>query len=217
MTARIPLAIGLLTAMLAFGASAAHASLSQEVTAGKAVAKRVDAGTATCKTLSTNDFEHLGEYVMERMVGSHAAHQAMNAHMEQTIGAENADRMHQALGRRYAGCSTSGWANGPGMMSGSGGMMGGGYGDSRGLGAMMGSGYAWMRNGAWLHMTRNDWRHAGGYMMGNGWMIGTVSGGPSSGAVVGLALGAFLVLAIVALGLFRRTRRHPPSTPTPAQ
>jgi hypothetical protein len=210
MTARISLVAGLVATMLAFGGSSAYASLSDEVNAGKAVAVSVDAGTASCKNLSTTDFEHLGEYLMDRMVGSRSAHQAMNTRMDAMIGAENTDRMHEALGRRYAGCAPTGSGVGYGMM-------GGGYGGTRGWGAMMGSGYAWMRNGVWQHMTRGDWQRAGGYMMGNGWMIGTASSGWSSGAVIGVVLGALLVGGLAASVLLRRARRQPPSTPTPAQ
>ncbi len=46
------------------------------------------------------------------------------------MGSENADRMHQALGRRYAGCATTGTGFGSGMMGGA--STGGGW------GAMMG-------------------------------------------------------------------------------
>lgn len=38
---------------------------------------------------------------MDRMVGFRATHEAMNARMDAMIGSESADRMHQALGRRY--------------------------------------------------------------------------------------------------------------------
>lgn len=215
MTARIPLVAGLVVTMLAFGVSSAYASLSNEVNAGKAIAARVDAGTATCENLSTADFEQLGEYVMDRMVGSRSAHQAMNARMDAMMGAENADRMHQALGRRYADCTTAGLGAGYGMMGG--GMMGGGYGGTHGWDAMMGSGYAWMRNGAWQHMTRGDWQRVGDHMMGNGWMNGTGSSGWSSGAVIAVVLSALLVGGLTAFALLRRAWRRPPSTPSPAQ
>jgi hypothetical protein len=84
---------------------------------------------------------------MERMVGSRSAHEAMNSRIETMIGAVNADRMHQALGRRYAGCATT--ATGSGMMGGAGmtggaGMMGGAS-TGGGWGAMMGSDLSWMR------------------------------------------------------------------------
>ena len=36
-----------------------------------------------CKTISSSDFEHLGEYVMERMVGSRSVHGAIRPGYEQ--------------------------------------------------------------------------------------------------------------------------------------
>ncbi len=72
MTTRISILVALLASMLAPGAASANASLSKEVNAGRAIAARVDVGTATCTTLTTTDFEHLGEYVMERIRGSRA-------------------------------------------------------------------------------------------------------------------------------------------------
>jgi hypothetical protein len=53
MTTRIPILIALLASLVAFAAAPASASMSDEVNAGRAIAARVDAGTATCTTLST--------------------------------------------------------------------------------------------------------------------------------------------------------------------
>ena len=134
-TSRLSIIVAVFAGILAFGASSALASLSDEVNGGKATAARVDAGTTRCENLSTTDFEHLGEYVMERMIASRSAHEAMNARMEAMIGSESSDRIHEAIGRRYAGCATTG--TGSGMMGGTG-MIGG----TGGWGTMMGSGYA---------------------------------------------------------------------------
>jgi hypothetical protein len=209
MTTRLSILIAVLASMLAFGATSALASLSDEVSAGKTIAARGDAGTATCTNLSTTDFEHLGEYVMERTVGSRSAHQAMNARMDAIMGTENSDRMHQAIGRRYAGCTTTG--TGAGMMGGTG-MMG----TTGGWGAMMGPNYAWMRNGAWQHMTRSDWQRAGNYMMGHGWMMAVGGSGWSTGAVIAVVLGALALGGLAVYALVRRPWRHGPSHPTTA-
>ena len=206
----------LLTVAMAFGllaAAPALASLSDEVAAGQSVAARLHSGQASCQNLSSSDAEHLGEYVMDRMVGSRATHEAMNARMDAMMGATNGDRMHQALGRRYAGCTTTG--SGSGMM-GSGAMMGGGSTGAGGWGAMMGSGYAWMRGGTWRHMSHGDWGNAGASMMGSGWK-GDSGGGWSTAAVIGVVLGALALGGLVAYVLLRRRpwRRHP-SQPTAA-
>jgi len=146
---------------------------------------------------------------MERTVGSRSTHQAMNARMDAIMGIENSDRMHQAIGRRYAGCTTTG--TGSGMM-GSSGMMGGGG----GWGAMMGSGYAWMRNGTWQHMTRADWQRAGDYMMVHGWMMNTAGSGWSTGAVIAVVLGALALGGLAVYAVLRRPWRHGPSDPSTA-
>jgi hypothetical protein len=208
-TPRLSILVAVFASILAFGTSSALASLSDEVNGGKATAARVDAGTASCENLSTTDFEHLGEYVMERMIGSRSAHEAMNARMEPMIGSENSDRMHEAIGRRYAGCATTG--TGSGIMGGTG-MMGG----TGGWGTMMGSAYAWMRNGAWQHMTRDDWQRAGGYMMGQGWMTDSGGGGWSSGAIIAAVLGALAFGGLAVYTLLRRPWRRGPSRPSPA-
>jgi hypothetical protein len=56
-------AVGLPAAAPALGA------LSDVVTAGPAVAARLQSGQTSCQSLSNSDFERLGEYVMDRMVG----------------------------------------------------------------------------------------------------------------------------------------------------
>lgn len=96
----------------------AHASLAGEVQAGQQVAAQVQDGRVTCSGLTASQSEHLGEYVMERMVGSREAHDVMNARMRGTIGVASSERMHAFMGRRYAGCATAGgW---PAMMHASG-------------------------------------------------------------------------------------------------
>lgn len=207
MTSRISILAAVLASALAFGASPALASLTGEVNAGKGVAARVDARTATCKNLSNTDFEHLGEYVMGRIVGSRSAHEAMDARMEAMMGSANADRMHQALGHRYAGCANT--STGYGMMSGSG-MMGA----TGGWGAMTGSGYAWMRNGDWQHLTRAGWQRAGRYMMGNGWMTSAGGSGWSTGAVIALVLGALVLGGVTVFAVLRTPRWRGPSRPS---
>ena len=87
-------------------ASPAFALLSGEVSAGRAVAAQLQSGKVSCDALSDVHFEQLGEYVMDRMVGSRAAHEAMNA------------RMTEAMGPGMMGGSGNG--GGWGMMSGSG-------------------------------------------------------------------------------------------------
>ena len=122
MTVRFSSVLATIFAALLLAAAPALASLADEVAAGQATAGQLQSGKATCKTLASSDFERLGEYVMERMIGSRSTHAALNARMDQMMGSENTDRMHELLGRSYAGCTTGTASTapmGPGMMGGS--------------------------------------------------------------------------------------------------
>jgi hypothetical protein len=135
--------VTLATALAA--AAPASASLSDEVGAGQALAQQLQAGTTSCDRLAPADFEHLGEYVMGRAVGSVQLHEAMNARMRSAMGAENEERMHVLLGQRYAGC---------------------------GAGPMMGAGWQHMSRADWERVS-DQWIGPG--MMrtaGTGWHTG---------------------------------------------
>ena len=93
--------------VVALTAGPAFASLADEVAAGRQVALALRGGKAECSRLATDDFEHLGEYVMERMLGSRSAHAAMNERMASMLGDADSERMHELMGRRYAGCGTA--------------------------------------------------------------------------------------------------------------
>lgn len=101
-------ALFVLILLLVVAASAAAASaatsLAGEVAAGEALSTRLQAGQVGCAELSDDDFNSLGEYVMNRMVGSPARHEALNARMAAVMGADSEARMHALMGQRYAGC-----------------------------------------------------------------------------------------------------------------
>ena len=205
MTVRGSLIFALIAAVLAVVAAPALASLADEVAAGREVAQRLQAGATSCNKLSDADFEHLGEYVMEHMLGSRAAHQAMNDRMTAMMGDANTERMHELMGRRYAGCGTQG--AGAGMMGP--GMMGGGSGAASGggWGAMMASGdFAWMRDGAWRHMSRTDWQRLANSWMGPGMMSRT--DGWSTGAVLAVVLGGLALGGLAMYAVLRRPWRR---------
>ena len=210
MTRQITFVTVIAACAVALSAGPALASLSDEVAAGRQVAHELRSGEAECSRLAADDFEHLGEYAMERMLGSRSAHEAMNERMASMLGDANSERMHELMGRRYAGCGT---AAAGGAMMGSGGMMAGG-----GWGAMMRSqDLAWMRTGAWRHMSRADWQRTGASWMGPGMMFRT-DHGLSSAAVVALVLGALAVGGIAVYALLQRPwRRDHPRGPAAIQ
>lgn len=215
MFARGSLLLVVAAVLLAGSVTPAFAALGDEVAAGAAIAKQLQVHTTTCSKLSDTDFEHLGEYVMERTVGSHAAHAAMNQRMASMMGTSAEERMHQLMGRRYADCGVAG-AGAGGMMGGA--MMGGG-GVAAGAGgaAMMSSGdLGWMRNGNWQHMNRAQWRDVQRSWMGNA-MMNNGRHGWSVGGVLAVVVGTVLLGGLLAFLAVRRPwKPRPPSTPAAA-
>ena len=203
MTRHLVFVAVLAACVVAVTAGPAFASLADEVAAGRQVAQELRGGKAVCSRLATDDFEHLGEYAMERMLGSRSAHAAMNERMASMLGDANSERMHELMGRRYAGCDA---AAAGGAMMGTGMMAGPGW------AAMMRShDFAWMRTGAWRHMSRADWQRTGASWMGPGMMSRSDHGWSNDAAVVALVLGALSVsvLALYTVLLRPWRRRHP--------
>jgi hypothetical protein len=201
--------IAALLAMLLLVPAAASAARVDEQREGQDLIAQLQAGTKTCKDLSAEDFDHIGEYVMFRALGSTSPLQATNDRMTLMLGEQAETRTHQLLGARYAGCPTDETGIGSGSMMG-GGMTGGYYKDG-GWGAMMqSSDWSWMMGGSWQHMTRQDWnqlesRLVGTTMMGN-------SAGWSAVAIIGITLaGAIVVLLAILVLTHRWPFRRPPA------
>ena len=210
MFGRVSLLLVVAAALLAGAVTPAFGALGDEVGAGGAIAKQLQAHTISCSKLSDTDFEHLGEYVMERTIGSRAAHAAMNQRMASIMGTSAEESMHQLMGRRYAGCGVAG--------AGAGGMMaGGGMAAGAGGTAMMSSGdLSWMRNANWQHMNRAQWREVQRAWMGSA-MMNSGHHGWSVAGVLAVVSGAVLLAGLVAFLAVRRPRRpRPPSTPAAA-
>lgn len=118
----------------------AGAQLNAEVNRGRAVAENIRSGDQSCASLSDENFELMGEYAMDRSIDNSSSHEAMNRRMVLMMGREGEQRMHTALGYRYANCPgapkygwmgpvggmmgryspTSNTSVGPGMMGGNG-------------------------------------------------------------------------------------------------
>jgi Short C-terminal domain len=132
---------------LAVAPALARASTAQEEARGAKLVREIESGKLRCEQAGGDDFELIGEYAMGRMFASPEQHEAMNQMMVRMMGSAGESRVHEAMGRRFAGCGGGqlppnfgrmmGAVNAMGMMGG--GMMGGGsYG---GPGAMMGGGF----------------------------------------------------------------------------
>ena len=210
MSLRLPvmLVAGLVAVLVVV--SPAFASLGDEISAGQALAAQVRSGDTSCDAPSDAQFGHIGEYVMDRMAGSRAAHDAMNERMTRAIGTENADRMHELIGRRFAGCA-SGAAEGVPMSP----EMMGSSDDGGGWGMMGGSGWGWMHNGSWQHMSQPQWRQLAGTMMGSRYT--SEQDGWRTAAVISAVVALVLLGALLAVLVVRRPwRRRPPTAPSAA-
>jgi hypothetical protein len=196
--------------------AAANASLAGEQRQGQSLIAQLQAGATTCRDLSADDLDHIGEYVMFRALGSTSLHQAMNDRMTAVLGEQGESRMHQLLGARYAGCSTSTTAaGGYGGMMGGGGMMRG-YSNHGAFGAMMSSGnWSWMMGGAWQKMTRQDWRRLEHHLLGT--PLNTTSHrGWSMVAMMAAVLGGLLLVSVAIVAVIRHPFRRPPAAaPSP--
>lgn len=188
------------------GGGAAGAALPDDVQAGRALAQQLAAGSLACSDLGSDDFEYLGEFVMKQMVGSVQLHDQMNARMRSMMGDAGEERMHVAMGQRFAGCaawSGEGWM-GPGMM-----------GDRWDSGdvwdGMMGSPmWDWMGNGNWQQMDRADWQR-----LSDQWFVPAASlsrSGWSSAAIALVATGGVLAVALIGV-IFAVTLRRRRGSP----
>ena len=176
-------------AVLVTAVAAAPALAASEAQQGGQLLQRLQAGTTTCTALSTSDFDHVGEYVMQRMLGSASTHAAMNRQMAAMMGASGETQAHVYTGRRFAGCATgkapTAFGATMGMMGA--GMMGSAYGSS-GPASMMGGTYNGTA-GMMGYRTRSD----------DGWSSGDT--------VMVVMMGLLLALVAVALLAWRPWRR----------
>ena len=135
----LPMAPACLTAvglLLALAPSAAGAQDSSDVQQGAEVLGAVNNGERDCTDLGDTDFEAVGEFMMERMLGSTEAHGRMERMMGSAMGAGGRDRMHRFMGERLTGCGGGSVPGGYGGMMQMMGMMGGiGPGGGPGVGA----------------------------------------------------------------------------------
>jgi len=77
------------------------ASVASEQAQGSQILSAVHAGTLKGKSLSSSQYEQLGEYLMGQALGSTTAHSRMN----EMMGSAATDQMHRYLGERYLGKS----------------------------------------------------------------------------------------------------------------
>lgn len=145
---KILLALALvLSGFFVFSASIANAQ-DKGVVEGQKIFEKFQKKEISCSSLKDNDFEKLGDYYMDQMMGS--SHEAMDQRIESVSGEEGLKNMHIVMGKRISGCGVGfmpmmwmmGSAFAPQSFGGTKGggtnMMGWGYGNMMGFGGNWG-------------------------------------------------------------------------------
>lgn len=99
------LVLGLfLFSMPAFSAMMTQDStdVTKEISQGKELWNKLQSKETACQNLSDDNFEVMGEYLMDQMMGN--SHQAMNIMMEKMMGNEGKEQMHLIMAKRMTGC-----------------------------------------------------------------------------------------------------------------
>lgn len=88
----------------AFSAMMAQDSTDKvkEITQGKELWNKIQSKETACQNLSNDNFEVMGEYLMDQMMGT--SHQTMNKMMKQMMGDEGEEQMHIIMAKRMTGC-----------------------------------------------------------------------------------------------------------------
>ena len=192
-------------------ATPAVASAASEQQEGAQVLSEVQSGKLSGTNLASTQYQHVGQYLMGRALGSAQRYEAMDALMDRVMGQSVSDRMYQYMGERYLGKSAAPNSSyGPyyswmaNMMS----RYGGPYAGMVG-GYMMGA----------YHGLTGQGSVTGGYHMGPGMMgYGYASSqsaahtGMSTGAIIAVVLGAIAAVGLLAVLLLGVAGRRAPKT-----
>jgi hypothetical protein len=186
----------------------ASASVSSEQQEGALILSTIHAGKLKGTSLSSSQYERVGEYLMGQALGSTAAHERMNSLADQMMGSTAVDQMHVYLGERYLGKSTT--------------KISGRYAPMYGLLGMMtgyrGSSIAGMMSGYLNSQGQGATPYTGGPgMMGYGTLTSANSSGSwPTGAIVAIAVLAVLLIGglLLALPRLRGRGNAPRGRPT---
>lgn len=161
---------------------ATTSSTTKDESDGKAIYELLQSKEKSCKDLTDEDFDVLGDYYMGQRLGNTATHDAMNTMMKNMMGEEGEKQMHITLGKRLSGCSADAPLPPQGVN----------FLPMMGLGGMMNNG-----------SVNNNWGTRGSMMSFNS---------PSSflSSVVSILIIIFLILGIVYLWkeIARKQRRE---------
>lgn len=106
-------AVGIFLLALLCSTSTAVASLPTGAEReGARTLRAVEDGKRDCLDLSRGDLARVGDYAMGRVLGSSTAHAEMDRVMGRMMGERAQRRMHELMGRRFAGCDRGALAAG---------------------------------------------------------------------------------------------------------
>ena len=201
-------AVVVLAADATTGAATASAAASEQQQ-GAQVLSEVQAGTLHGTNLTSAQYQHVGQNLMGRALGSSERYEAMDSLMDQQMGRSVSDQMYQYMGERYLGKRVS-------PNSGDGAY----YGWMADMMRRYGSTYAGMMGGymmgAYNAVSRPG--SAGGYHMGPGMMGYGYASSSQNAADRGIgagAIGAIVIGAVVLVGLLIVLRRRIAGRRTP--
>jgi hypothetical protein len=190
-------------------ATAAPSSAASEQQQGAQVLSEVQAGKLQRTNLANTQYQHVGQYLMGRALGSSERYEAMDSLMDRHMGQLVSDEMYQYMGERYLGKRVS---------------PNGSYGSYYGWMAKMMSPYsgpyAGMMGGYMMgayNIVSGPGSAAGGYHMGPGMMGYTPTSsrtasdrGISAGAIAAIVVGAIAAVALLVALRLRSTGRRAP-------
>jgi hypothetical protein len=192
----------------------AIASAASEQQQGAQVLSEVQGGKLQGTNLTSTQYQHVGQYLIGRALGSAQRYEAMDSLMDRMMGQSVSDQMYLYMGERYLGKSVAPnssyapyYSSVAKMMS----RYGGTYAGMMG-GHMMG---AYKSLSGQVPVT-------GGYGMGPGMMRygyasssqNAADSGMSTGAIIAIVLGPIAVVALLVVLLLRMTGRRAPKAGT---
>ena len=80
-------------------------NISADEQTGKDLYAQLQNNQKACSQLSDDDFDHLGDFFMGRMMGGN--HGAMDQYMDSQLGASTERQVHIVMGKRMSGCDTN--------------------------------------------------------------------------------------------------------------
>ena len=196
-----------LVIVLAIAASTpAVASAASEQQQGAQVLSEVQAGKLQGRNVTSTQYQHVGQYLMGRALGSTQRYEAMDSLMDRMMGQSVSDQMYQYMGEHYLGKSVAPNSSYVAYYSWMANMMSRYSGPYAGMmgGYMMGAYNSLSGQGP----ATNGYRMGPG-MMGHGYASSQNAAhtGMSTGAILAIVLGAIAaagLLAILLLGVAGR-------------